>query len=1379
MTQSNITLSDAIVAPRSSDTYLLEQQTFLGASIRSISANGGFGDTSSTLSVDLVCDEYNRGDQTGIGVGQDVYHNGIKDVFIPPPAGSAVFFTLGQTRQKVSDVFKRAYDIYYDTNTVTRTSPYYNHFYFGGILQSYVETKSPQGNPLYSVQVVDPREILSNVTLILNNFNGSSYGQYNLINVYGYLEFNDGNFEDNKTHNNVIKAGNLSIDSSSFSGSEAYAGNDIRGIATGFESAVEEDDRNNIYGFRFRRDDTQRLSYYGLASSSITPLTGTGFSRRSENGIPYYRICHAINALFGHYGELSANMESAGFFEGINFRGLNYLIDLSDLPPIPPFHYFDFDQLNLLDFCLEVCDISNRDLFVTLLPVINHPAVSHIDANQIDGIIKIKTIDRSEPFNLSSIKNFIDSIDTEIYGVTASDVGYELTNNVTDRVVVGANEVDIHYVDGRFDRNFDIESNASWKLTSTLSDNIIPYYGTLHNKAFTVPAGVGSYQQVLLDATGLAANGVGKYYVATEMELRAALIKYETWVEFLMQYNDIYMEPIVNGDIKKPGSTADYKVTVPRCVFPPLDAENGFNGETPINPCNPPLGYPLYWKRATNIGIPQAGLVGSASFNMKIIDITAAIKNSDKNNIQNIVDTALEQLLSMDVSRLTSGEKQFYDEIKNALINGTNISVIDEISKNAHNLVSKAQSQVKSNMRNTMKIYSFLKSIADECLGKKFLVKIDQDINTSFSRGNYPFGFPGKKILSDPNTIDTIYPDGSQALEVNKNPFSKKFEYNYTPEPLGGYPPYLIGLDNLRNAGLIPQDLSVLTLENSRISPYVIFSESQYLDFGSISSDQYTQQTKQDGHISVDYAYNMDNSTSSSANVLNVLNNPEDNTLPNSTAFLKCSLDSNFYMPPKITKNTVKSYYGDYNVSNVKRKPRQFTDHKTGKQKIFKLADISYHSPSQAVVGSLNMDYMDLNYLDVGGEAILEEFKFETDYVYALITLPGRISSTVAKRYRDCKELSDKGLKHFLQLDVTPIFDQPEPARAGSAKTAIYGSEGVAATREFDKAVQKSTSNITYAFPNQVLMSAGSPVFPDIAAIPLASKQRCYGPWMSSYRIEDIIGGNLEFIKDENLAPWNYAGYSLMNNAGLLRAEFGSSAQLTSERGSVTIAGPPMGGVALGAALLNGGPLVSTVNIDVSDRGITTVYKMDLFTASFGKLHKQKEKVISKVSRNQQKLIDERNALIRKNLGKNATNQTYTQIYKDMANQARSQSYEKADSSQALAGKAPASKFVLSVTSFNETSVDGDVDQKLHYDSSVMDLDTARVGSETLSMNPDNESRQYYNTVSCDLQDFMTPASMEPDHPSMSSAFAANPYIKQQFYDNLLPEQAIQTSWKH
>ena len=77
------------------------QQTFLGASIRSFSINGGFGDSTSTLSVSLVNDEYNVSDRQPQGFGDDVYHTGSYDKFSPPIVGTPVWFKFGKNRRTV------------------------------------------------------------------------------------------------------------------------------------------------------------------------------------------------------------------------------------------------------------------------------------------------------------------------------------------------------------------------------------------------------------------------------------------------------------------------------------------------------------------------------------------------------------------------------------------------------------------------------------------------------------------------------------------------------------------------------------------------------------------------------------------------------------------------------------------------------------------------------------------------------------------------------------------------------------------------------------------------------------------------------------------------------------------------------------------------------------------------------------------------------------------------------------------------------------------------------------------------------------------------------------------------------------------------------
>jgi hypothetical protein len=128
-----------------------EQTSFLGASVRSFNASIGWGTQASQLSVELV-EDFNNG-----------------DLFTPPLVGSPVSFNC-------------------------------NGWNFNGLLQSYKTAGESGGYPLYSVTVVDPREILEGVQLILDGYFSSVNGVPNLLNVYGYLEnISFGNSEINES----------------------------------------------------------------------------------------------------------------------------------------------------------------------------------------------------------------------------------------------------------------------------------------------------------------------------------------------------------------------------------------------------------------------------------------------------------------------------------------------------------------------------------------------------------------------------------------------------------------------------------------------------------------------------------------------------------------------------------------------------------------------------------------------------------------------------------------------------------------------------------------------------------------------------------------------------------------------------------------------------------------------------------------------------------------------------------------------------------------------------------------------------------------------------------------------------------------------------
>ena len=136
-----------------------------------------------------------------------------------------------------------------------------------------------------------------------------------------------------------------------------------------------------------------------------------------------------------------------------------------------------------------------------------------------------------------------------------------------------------------------------------------------------------------------------------------------------------------------------------------------------------------------------------------------------------------------------------------------------------------------------MRVYNFVRSVASECLGKKFLVGLPQACNDNWHPEYTPFGFPTRFLSENPNSLSVYGVDESGAgdadvgdadggdgklhngaLKVNKNVIANKYEFNYTPEPLGGYPG-ANSIDKLEGLGLLPFDVMTIMGENGRFKP--------------------------------------------------------------------------------------------------------------------------------------------------------------------------------------------------------------------------------------------------------------------------------------------------------------------------------------------------------------------------------------------------------------------------------------------------------------------------------------------------------------------------------------------------------------------------------
>jgi hypothetical protein len=1676
------------------------QQTFLGATIKNFNLSAGFGNNSSSLSVTLVNDEYNKSDGTGAGIGDDVYHSGQFDYFAPPPVGTPVFFKFGKNFATIEQAWRNAVDQIYGSGTLPSGSdikivetnqfpiPYneayymdietsdiknnkfvfvdrsafiasgeytgdkYNgddgipgesesqkqqnsfsgetqeveqdfssrgkdHFIFGGILQSYTENRSETGNPLFTVQVADPREILSNVVLILNNYTGSIYGNKNYLNVYGFLEYDTSDdlkkqIEKQKIEgyaSGVIESSGTWITDLPFVDA---SGNAIKKLNNNLEKIIDQETGeieyfgSDIYRFppidyeKLKDDQSNAPSSSGNSSPAASgetitfpeffPMTGEGFARRCDQGIPWYRVRQSIEALFNYKGPLPKEYEEKSFGGPINFRGFNYVVDFNGIPieKISKMYFIDFDQIDLLSLLQEICDTISHDLYVSLIPVIYHPAYlsiakqneiySGVESNSqqteeeknpdsgntsklIAGIIRIDAIDRSNPPTVGAIKQYLNEKIAKGIDIISQDVGYELSNIVTDKMLVGAQEVTNHFFIDNKDRDFlqlrrknggidkagfEQLQKSQWELETALKQQIIPFYGFINKDVPTIPRGWGSYQQILLDTSGLDAFGVGDYYVATELELRHASISYEQWARFLLSYNENYIEEIGENflfyralagstpakpseipedpnDLFNPSGlyNREFGVTVPRSVF--ISEKNYIDEETgyPASRCCPPFGYPLYYKRAEAIGIPEASTVKFQNALNEVIsnyenlqkeaikkdELLILRKQSINRGIQNSYETfsSIVKNFEFNSESALQSLKEFTEasrlslEIESSVAAASGAAIIKEQLMNNKDFIMSMNRLSKKGLKNAKKVYQFIKSIADKHLGKTFLVKIPKKCNVFYKEEielweeekiideskpkdeknttkekdpkvnniKYgPFGFKPSPIYSginyynNPENLDSLLnpyrdsikssglfldyldfspPSGESispasgassgtldseiygyrygALKNYFNPISDKWEFNYAPEPQGGFHEYSL-IDRMIDFGpavnllleitasifgglglpikipeqnlpqgqksqLIPLDLTNFRNEDGRISTYVRFDNSEYLDFSEVGSENITQQISTAVGFITDIAEQLDNieadNDQSFEQIAALLN---DQKKPKSLAFVKCDVDEKFYMLPKLEKVKTKVYGRKTKfVSNV-RSLRMIEITENNKKKTVPSQPYALPIFTLAVSGGyengIDAEIVDFARIKPDNEknSRLIDTKVEnlnSEHVYALITLPGKVVSTIDKRYVDgpYQAFNAQGIKHILTQDVVKApdyfkFEEPSPM-VGSGIPLDCEKFTFAQLNDAKSTQKHLIKDLQFANPEIATFSQPSPVYPNLICLPLLSKERNYGPWFSSSIINgqsnsgirySDIGGKVEFIKNENLAPWNYAGYQLMNEAGSLEAQFSNSLLLFSERGNFSMADSPQG-LQLARPLLfdvggsGNAPLVTSISVDVGGEEIRTNVGMEMYVNRFGKLAKQKEEAIAKIARERQKLVDQKNKLIRQNYFKSMNRQKFS-------NSQISQIISLADNSSKLysaieRGERGLDKIVLSLSKNDEDMAIRGPDNKISgvitnstYNTSASFKNSSQLSeiADIISNNGDENllNSIWNNTAGVSLEEWLTGYSTLP-----------------------------------
>lgn len=120
---------------------------------------------------------------------------------------------------------------------------------------------------------------------------------------------------------------------------------------------------------------------------------------------------------------------------------------------------------------------------------------------------------------------------------------------------------------------------------------------------------------------------------------------------------------------------------------------------------------------------------------------------------------------------------------------------------------------------------------------------------------------------------------------------------------------------------------------------------------------------------------------------------------------------------------------------------------------------------------------------------------------------------------------------------------------------------------------------------------------PDLVALPLQSNILRYGPWYATAE-----PGKVEFVSQDDLVPWNYGGYNIMNLTGLSMVQDALASQPSQENGTIEFPGIPS--VQIGHALNDSGPAVTDISVSIGQDGVTTTYRMNTWSWQFGRMGK-------------------------------------------------------------------------------------------------------------------------------------------------------------------------------
>lgn len=722
-------------------------------------------------------------------------------------------------------------------------------------------------------------------------------------------------------------------------------------------------------------------------------------------------------------------------------------------------------------------------------------------------------------------------------------------------------------------------------------------------------------------------------------------------------------------------------------------------------------------------------------------------------------------------------------------------------------------------LENARKVHGWLKGIADEYLGRKFLIKLPKACNLNYNAPasvtlrinslpvtvDTPFaglGFPpiaiqGRNLPPSPSLLNRTYEylsadyvnNGDSwtngALKVSWNEVSLDWEFNYKPENAGGATNFI----DLLLAGISARETAVPFLEEGRELSSLTFHP--YLTLDDPGGDF-------DGEIIYESKYLFDYTSIPREEV-----SDGDGV---GVYDIKCQLEEKFVMLPKIVKRKVK-VYGDgltflgnnYTLINHLSNPtkNKFLEFIPGDNTFFSrfaYANRWGDRPSaDKYAGYMGNDVYINDFLrTIDGTSALTENIPEEDInaIFSAFNERSWTRTKISTRNTPEKFLVDK---RFLNTDHVYVIAnisgrvkigegvdnkhlQQVNTRIGGVPSFVPGmgrihpyiknvnlldiQKRLEAAQDANKPNIEELADLSNP-EAKIYYQEQPPIYPIRANISLMSKERCYGPWMSASALDSgspqtryaDIGGKVEYIKDENLSPWNYGSYVEMNIAGSFKAQFSNSLLLFSENGSFTFPDAPAGLTIAKPLHHPQGPLVTSVNVSIGDSVKTTV-SMDSYSSNFGQLKKQTEDFLLEMGKERRIAIDERNKKIRDASNKQIASSFKTAFtgfdlarYRALFNHSTVQTELSCSAIESLEEENSSDQRRINL--LTDTYTSGVQSTNFYNSASISDNTGFLEQSAGISKDQNEYSKKRKATGRENLNNFFVPFDHQPDNPNM------------------------------